>query len=379
MSAPRPGGGSGACAECLRRSWLLAQLSGPLDLCARDRARLLALLELEDGRLMDALAGRRRQEIGERHRCFEARELPCEPGVETTCRHRRGYPAGLRGRCAPPMLSVAGTAARLARLTSAPAVAIVGTSAASDYGMETAAGLARGAAACGLTVVASLGDGIAAAAHAGALEAGGASVAVMGGGLGVSCPTRRRALYARVVQRGCAVSELPDGCPGRRFGPRASERIVAGLAQLVVLVEADDTPGDLATARIALALGRPLAAVPGRVTSRVSRGANALLKEGAGLVRGPQDVLDLLHARGAGATRRESPSRARRALGGAHLEPRLRAVLDRIGCGCDTPDELARAGLEPGEVLLALSELELMGLIARGDGGRYVPRAPSPA
>jgi DNA processing protein len=255
-------------------------------------------------------------------------------------------------------------------------VAIVGSGAASDYGMETARGLARGLVASGVTVVASLTDGIAIAAHTGALEAGGGSIAVMGGGLGVSCPARRRALYACVTERGCAVCELPLDRSGRRWGQLASERIVVALARLAVLVEADQTPADLAAARIALALGRSVAAVPGRVSSPLSRGTNALLMDGASLVRGPQDVLELLHPPDAPAGRLEAPAPAAAADAHSGLEPRLRATLERVGSGCDTPDKLARSGADPTDVLLALSELELMGLLARGDGGRYLPRHP---
>ncbi len=205
------------------------------------------------------------------------------------------------------MLHVAGGATRLAKLTAGPVVTILGSRAASDYGMQMARNLARGLAASGVTVAASLTDGIAVAAHAGALDGGGGSVAVIGGGLGVSCSPRRRTLYERVTRDGCAVSELPHDCRGRRWGLLASERILAELPCVAVVVEADASPGELAAARNAQALGRAVAAVPGRVTSPLSRGTNTLLMDGAGLVRGPGDVLDLLHA--AGATQpRESVS-----------------------------------------------------------------------
>jgi DNA processing protein len=277
------------------------------------------------------------------------------------------------------MLEVAGGATRLARLTRAPAVAILGSRAPSDYGMQMARSLARGLAASGVTVAASLTDGIAVAAHAGALDAGGGGVAVMGGGLAVSCPPRRRCLYERVKRDGCAISELPRDCAGRRWGQLASERILAAMAPVAVVVEADDTPEDLAAARIAVALGRSVAAIPGRVTSRVSRGTHALLIDGATLVRGPRDVLELLYATGA----REHTAPARRPAGASPtgappettpLQPRLRAILERVGSGWDTPDKLARAGVEPAAAVLALSELEVIGLLARGDGGRYLPR-----
>ena len=410
---PRP---SGACAGCRRRSWLLSALSGPLEYCARDRERLLELLALPDMELLEAVAGRRANELRERYERFRGDEpapvhgpartnQPARTnGLETVCGHGRGYPRSLDGRCSPHMLEVAGGAARLARLTAAPVVAIVGSRSPSDYGIEIARSLARGLSASGVSVVASFTDGIAAATHAGALDAGAGSVAVLGGGLGVACPQRRRSLYERVVRGGCAVSELPHDCAGRRWGQLASERIVVELALLTVMVEAEATAGDLAPARIALALGRTVAAIPGRVTSPLSRGTHALLMDGASLVRGPRDVLELLYVPGgprssAGAPRSSmggprSPVGAPRSPQGAPrsrapdgadrhdescdphagLAPALRTTLAHVGAGRDTPDKLTRAGLDGSELLLALSELELMGLIVRGDGGRYLPR-----
>jgi DNA processing protein len=362
-----------ACTGCRRRRWLLSCLSGPLECCARDRSRLLELLELEDGALIDAVAGRRKAELRARYEHFTADELPSDPHVETICRHCRAYPPALDGRAAPYMLEVAGGAERLAKLTTAPVVAILGSRAPSDYGVQMARSLARGLAASGVTVAASLTDGIAVAAHAGALDAGGASVAVMGGGLAVSCPARRRSLYERVKRAGCAVSELPLDCGGRRWGQLASERILAALPRVAVAVEADDTPEDLAAARIAVALGRTVAAIPGRVTSPLSRGTHALLMDGASLVRGPRDVLELLYT--VSATEEcELPPAPAGTPPEAGLQPRLRAILERVGAGCDTPDKLAHAGVEPSAAVLALSELEVIGLLVRGDGGRYMPQ-----
>jgi DNA processing protein len=362
-----------ACGDCRRRSWLLSSLSGPLQYCARDRARLLELLALEDGKLIEAVAGRRTAELRAQYEHFAPDEPPRDPHVETVCRHDRGYPRALDDLAAPPMLEVGGGAARLAKLTAAPAVAILGSRAPSDYGLQMARSLARGLAASGVTVAASLTDGIAVAAHAGALDAGRASVAVMGGGLAVSCPPRRRSLYERVQRDGCAVSELPHDCAGRRWGQLASERILAALGSVAVVVEADHTPEDLAAARIAVALGHAVAAIPGRVTSPLSRGTHALLIDGATLVRGPRDVLELLYETGA-AEQNQPPPAPAGAPPEPGLQPRLRAMLERVGSGCDTPDKLARAGIDPSAAVLALSELEVIGLLVRGDGGRYVPR-----
>jgi DNA processing protein len=371
-----------ACPACLRRGWLLSALSGVLDRCARDRARLLELLALGDEQLIAAVAGRRSAELMAAYETVEADDLGDELAV---CRHGRLYPRALSDRGAPHVLTVLGGAERLARLTAAPVVAILGSRAPSDYGCETARGLARGLAASGVTVATGLADGIAAAALAGAHEAGGGAVAVLGDGLGVACPPRLRPLYERVTRTGCAVSELPRDCVGRRWGQLASARIVVALASLCIVVEARATPEELAAAAIAKSLGRAIAAVPGRVSSPLSRGPNALLMDGASLVRGPRDVLELVYAleprRASGPTAPARSSRPAPAYPAgnprpAAMRPALRAVLERVGCGYDTPDKLTRAGVDSREVLPALSELELTGRLTRGDGGRYLPRDP---
>jgi DNA processing protein len=370
-TAPRPTsapGAPGACAACQRRSWLLATLGVLLDYRSRDRARLLELLALDDETLLAAIGGRRRHELKAAYAEFDPHKAARGSQIESMCRHDPRFPTMLSGEWKPHLLNVAGGVARLSALTSAPVAAIVGTPRATDYGMEMAKSVARGLAASGVTIATGVTDGVAVAAQAGALEAGGGStLLVMGGGLDVACPARRRSLYERVLRRGCALTELPCGWPARRWAQAASERIVAGLAALTIVVEADASEPELAVARMAQALGRTVAAIPGRVTSRASRGPHELLLGGAHLVRGPHDALELL----CGV---DAPAGARARAERIGLEPRLAATLERVGAGDDTPDRLMRAGVSSAEVLLDLSELELLGLLARGDGGRYVPR-----
>jgi DNA processing protein len=366
-----------ACADCLRRSWLLAMLSARLSYHARDRRRLLALLALGDEDLIQAIGGRRRRELRERHAHFERESLNWNTDVEAICRHHRGYPhgLGLAGERAPQMFYLTGAARRLQELAAQPVVAIVGSRGASDYGMEMARSLARGLAASGVTVAGSLADGIPVAALEGALEADGGTLTVLDGGLDVACPARRRALYRRLRKTGCAVAELPCGCGPRNWCQTARERTVVGLAQLTIVVEADEGLGELLGARVARSLGRIVAAVPGRVTSPVSRGTHALLMQGAPLVRGPGDALELLYRREPARGMTEETLRGRPGPPlAAELEPRLRWALEQVGAGRDTPAKLTAGRADAGETLLALGELELMGLLTRGDGGRYVPR-----
>ncbi len=344
---------------------MLSVLGTRLDYRARDESRLLALLELDDEQLIDAIAGRRAREIRPRW----VRFTPAEP-APSICRHCDGWPRelGTYGG-APRALFLAGQAERLRALSANPTVAIVGSPGASDYGLEIARSLGRGLAASGVTVISGFVAGIGAAAHAGSLEAGGDSIAVMCGGVDVCSPASRRELYERVKDHGCAVAELPCGARTRRWCRVALARTVAGLAQLTVVVEAGEGPGELSEARVAQMLGRTVAVVPGRVTSPLSRGTCSLLIEGKPAVRGAVDVLELLYGHDTVHGGRAGGSEL------AGLEPRLRALLERVGAGCDTLGKLTTdVAADASQTMLGLAELELKGLLARGDGGRYVPR-----
>jgi DNA processing protein len=142
----------------------------------------------------------------------------------------------------------------------------------------------------------------------------------------------------------------------------ARNRIIAGLSAATIVVEARERSGALLTSARAIELGRPVGAVPGRVTSPLAAGPHRLLAAGATIVRGPQDVLDLLFGRGV----REAPRRS-----SAALTSELQSVLQAIGDGHDTIAGLARAGLEADQGLAALSALELAGYVRREAGGRY--------
>jgi DNA processing protein len=274
-------------------------------------------------------------------------------------------------RAAPRVLHVAGGAQRLARLLDEPVVAIVGARAASDYGMEVAHALARGLAASGVTVLGALAEGIGAATHEGALHVDGPTVTVMPGGLDVCYPAGRRALYRRIREHGCAISEHPPGVPTSRWCHPLRARILAALAQLTIVVEAEEQPGALAAAHLAQASGGLVGAVPGRVGSPLAAGPHALLTEGAGLVRSAEDALDLLYSVGARPT--ASPPAPPPPAAPA-LDERLRAVLDQVSTGRDTLEKLTGTGVHMQETALALAELELRGALGRGDGGRYVRR-----
>jgi DNA processing protein len=363
-----------ACRECLRRSWLLGELGAVLDCNCRADGRLLELLELDDGALIAALAGRRRAELTARHASFEPDTLALPDGIARLCRHEREYPTQLRQSGLTSMLYVAGGAspdARIDSLCAKPIVAFVGHGAASDYGIAIASSLARCLAASGVTVAGALSGAIGPAALAAASEIGAGAIAVVGGGIDVGTPARRRSLQRRLLRVGCVVSELPPATPRRRWCAVACERALASLSCVALLVEADDSASGLSGARVARRHGRVVAAVPGRVSSRGSRGAHALLRDGAALVTCTADVLELIYD----AEGREWAAHAR---AGAHaaLEPRLLRMLEHVGAGCDTPSRLFSKCSGAGEPMRSLGELELLGLLKRGDGGRYVLANP---
>jgi DNA processing protein len=360
---------SGVCPDCARRAWLLEKLGVRLDFRARDLSRFWSLLEQADLELIDAIGGRRRAEL---HAAYAAWE-PTQPHedadeeAESVCRHHPAYPRSIRkDPLAPHTLSVRGGVGHFNDMLDEQVVAIVGTRRASDYGMEIARELGRGLAASGLIVASGLAEGIPAAAHAGALEAHGKTLTVMVGGTGRCSPACCAPLYRRIVASGCAISEGHRSQRARRWWQEARTRTLALLSQLVIVVEADEQPWELACAHVAWSRGRQVAAVPGRVSSSTSRGTNSLLMSGARLVRGPQDALDVLYGVGmreAGAHATESTA----------LDPRLTQVLELVGRGDDTVEKLVARGAESAEIAVTLAELELLGMLVRGDGGRYVP------
>ena len=173
-----------------------------------------------------------------------------------------------------------------------------------------------------------------------------------------------RHLHGRLIEAGAVVSEMPPGFGGHRWCFPARNRIIAALSTLTIVVEAATRSGSLITADLATDLGRTVAAVPGPVTSRTSAGANELLHAGAAVIRDPRDVLDLLFGADAPPLADQHPL--------PPLEPAQRRVLDQVERGHGTVAELARTMEEAQDASRTLSELELLGLVRREFGGRYV-------
>ena len=237
------------------------------------------------------------------------------------------------------------------------AVAVVGARSCSAYGAEVARLLGRELAAAGLVVVSGLARGVDGHAHRGALEAGGLTVGVLGCGIDRDYPAAHAELAARIGEQGLVVSEYAPGVEPAPWRFPARNRIIAGLTQATVVVEARERSGALITADLALEEGREVFAVPGEITSSLSTGSNRLLRNGATPLTA---VADVLEAFGIEPTPPAPPPE----LGETASRVAARLELEPSGA-----DGLARAlGLDAGEVAAVLTELELSGAVSERDG-----------
>ena len=254
----------------------------------------------------------------------------------------------------PPVLWTRGDASLMAR----PCIAVVGARIASAGGQRIARGLSQQLGEAGHVVVSGLARGIDGAAHTGALPTG--TVAVLGGGVDDVYPPDNAELYAEIAEQGCIVSESPMGARAQAKDFPRRNRIISGLSRGVIVVEAELRSGSLITARLAGEQGRDVFAVPGSPLDPRSRGPNELLRQGAILCEGLEDVERAFSTL---RTLREPPRG--NAFDGASNEIEV-AVIEQVAAllsPTPTPrDELARAlGLPIGTVAAALLELSLAG------------------
>lgn len=260
-------------------------------------------------------------------------------------------------------------------LLSLPAVAVVGSRAATGYGERVARELGRGLADHGIVVLSGMALGIDGAAHRGALDSSGLTIGVLGCGINVIYPRQHEALFTEVGRRGLLVSEYGPGIGPARFRFPARNRIVSGLGLGVVVVEAGDRSGALITARMALEEGREVFAVPGRVDSFRSRGTHELLRQGATLVSSVEDILEELRFVCAPPVDRKvngGPCFGPETEGGEGLSPEEARVLAGLDVYPRDIDSLARAaGLPPSRLHGILLQLEIRGRVRQLPGQQY--------
>jgi DNA processing protein len=268
------------------------------------------------------------------------------------------YPGLLHHVSDPPLgLFVRG------ELGDGPYVAVVGSRRATAYGRQVSRVLAEELARAGVVVVSGMARGVDASAHEGAVAGGGSTWAVWGTGPDRIYPPEHDGLATSIASHGALITEYPPGTPPRRQNFPERNRLLAGLSNAVVVVEAAARSGALITARLALDEGREVLAVPGSILSKLSVGPNTLLRLGARPLLTPSDVFEVIG--------HQPPD-----TGSENVEPH--PLLRHLPAGESvTADELVRrSGLEVTEVHAALLELELGGVVERLPDGRYQQRRP---
>jgi DNA processing protein len=293
------------------------------------------------------------------------------------------YPAGLREIVDPPVfLFVLGDVELLGTLM----LAVVGTRRPTPYGLAAAERLSADLASAGLTVVSGLARGIDTAAHKGALSVEGKTVAVLGCGVDLVYPAENRRLSDEIAKKGALISEFPMGAPPFPQNFPIRNRIVSGFSLGVLVVEGAQYSGSAITARLALEQGREVYAVPGNITSKMSWGPNLLIKQGAKLVQDWNDVVVELpieeRRRLAAESRKrlgleasEQDSARQESLPLGPLAPMAQAVLNGLAVDTATHIDDLLDRMENGsssELLAALFELELLGLVKQLPGKNFI-------
>lgn len=263
----------------------------------------------------------------------------------------------------PPLLYCRGRT----ELLNQPALAVVGSRNATAQGVSNAEQFARSFSAGGLTIVSGLAQGIDAAAHRGGLAAEGSTIAVLGTGVDNIYPRANRALAEEIAVRGLLVSEFALGTEAFAHNFPRRNRLISGLAQGCLVIEAALASGSLITARSAAEQGREVFAVPGSIHSPLSKGCHALIKSGAKLAESAEDVLSELAAfRRTGFASTRAPAGASGTAAGG--DPLLECMgFDPV----DVDSLCARAGLPAERVAAELLRLELAGRVAVLPGGLY--------
>ena len=263
----------------------------------------------------------------------------------------------------PPVLWTKGDAAALEQ----PAVAIVGSRAATPYAIQVARRLAAELAEQGIAVVSGLARGVDSAAHEGCLAAGGATIAVLGSGLDRLYPAEHAELSQNISRKGLLVSELAPGSAPLPGNFPLRNRIISGISFGTVVVEASEKSGSLITAACALKQGRDVMAVPGSVLGGRNRGSHGLLKDGAKVVETADDILEEL---GWGTRPRANRQKAPQDPLLTKMEAGESYEFDRL---------IELSGMPAAKLLTRLMELELLGHVQGGPGGRFIRAASGPS
>lgn len=349
---------------CTRIHRLVEAFGSPAAVLAA-APRVLRQVEGVGPKVSQVLADRAAVEMAGRLAELELRRIG-DLNLVLLCPDDPRYPELLRSIADPPVLLYCqGDLTCLAR----PAVAMVGSRAATAYGKRVSFELARELAVRGVCVVSGMAMGIDGQAHAGALAGFGATIGVLGCGADVVYPPQHAGLFRDVAERGLLLTEYPLGSRPEGFRFPERNRIISGLSRGVVVVEASLKSGSLITAGLALEQGREVFAVPGRVDSAKSQGAHRLLQQGAKLVHSVDDILEEFSQAGMFA---ETPRPERPVSPSAPMTAAEQQLWNCLEVYPLTVDQLVRqSGLEPARVLSLLLDLELKGLVRQLPGQEY--------
>ena len=285
-------------------------------------------------------------------------------GVSLLFEESEAYPVFLREIDDPPyVLYCMGDIAALQR----PMIGVVGTRTPSSYGKEMSRKIAKGLAEAGICVVSGLAYGIDGAAHEGALAGKGATVAVLGSGINVPYPKAHTALFGKVAEQGgLVISEYAlDASPFPGHFPYRN-RIISGLSQALVFVEGKVKSGGMITVSTALAQGREVFAVPGTVGTLGAEGPHTILREGARLVTGAEDILEDL------GMAQKQPGVMMTLQEEDNLSPEGKMILMALSKEAMTVDELGMAtGIKTDALILELSVMEIIGKIRKDAGNLF--------
>lgn len=282
----------------------------------------------------------------------------------------------------PPVLYYKGCVELLENQGIIPAVAIVGTRHPSDYGRRWARKLSRTLSQAGYTIVSGLAEGVDTEAHQSCLASSGRTIAVLGTGVDVVYPWSNQKLARQITQQGFLLSEYPAGTQPEKVNFPRRNRIIAGLSRATLVIEAPSRSGSLITARLANEYGRDVYALPGSLDNSRAKGCLELVNQGAQLILGEKELLDVLgelpqlrsnfalpHASTTQLSLLSDPPSADLFT---NLEPTLKTVLLAVPLEPTNRDHIVeQTGLATGTVLSALLQLELMGLVSQLPGMRY--------
>jgi DNA processing protein len=282
------------------------------------------------------------------------------------------YPQSLLQIYDPPvMLYVRGDP----QILNLPSISIVGTRKPTLYGTQVAERLGRDLAARGLVIVSGMARGIDAIGHQGAMSANGRAIGVLGTGIDICYPKENKKLYEKVLERGAIIGEYPLGTHPAPENFPVRNRIVAGIPLGVIVVEGAQYSGSLITARLAMEFGREVFGVPGNVTQPASFAPNQLIKQGAKLVAGAEDVIEELPTpvRAALVQAEQPEAEQRNLLLAASLNTSEKKLYELLSA--EEPrhidDIVERSGLNSSEVLATLFDLEMKGIIRQLPGKQF--------